>query len=203
MSLFRAWSDEAIEGIIAKVKAEPDSPIIRTSMVPDLIDYYERRLERQRAVFMSYTNNSEAVIRFDPAKGDDEHVIRGIVYTWPDLPPEKLRGNGRPTKGEKMRLTKRYRRSGKENGLVIRQELERIGITPPIQYGRLTWYFYRSAHQQADVNNFVSGMKAFQDGLIDAQVFVEDSSDHMIEGAHQLRSGTDRTEITIEELARP
>ena len=192
--------DEEIEALIKRVKATPGyseqpSPV----MAVDIVRYYEAKFIDR--VQEKAWDTLQAVTKADPIGTGT--TIRGMVYTWPDLPHEKLRGNGRPTREEKTRLTARYRKSGHENGLIIRQELERLGITPPIDYGRLTWVFYRTAHQAADVNNFVSGMKAFQDGLIDAQVFVDDSSDHMIEGAHDLRTGTEnRTEILIEELKR-
>lgn len=91
------------------------------------------------------------------------------------LPDEALRGNSRAHWTKTARLKKKMRFDahmlGRYEGLECRWQKVRI-----------TYHF--TNNRFIDLDNLVTGMAAFQNGLKDAGVFPDDTPEHVILGEH-------------------
>ena len=110
------------------------------------------------------------------------------------IPPASLRGNSRAHWAKKYKDSRGWRESGYWHGVV---ELIEWRHVPKI---RLTFLFRNK--RKIDLDNLVSGgaMKAWVDGLQDAEVVENDSPDHVIYGSHSFERGEPGMEILVEEL---
>lgn len=119
---------------------------------------------------------------------------RTLLFTFDHLPPAPLRPNARVHWGRKARLTKSARQYAWAVGRQLRRYYGRVAPheralrakMPDMPFGksRITFVFqYPTAHRR-DIDNFVAAMKPYIDGLVDAGVLADDSSEQLSHGAH-------------------
>lgn len=124
-----------------------------------------------------------------------------IEYEVPWIPPKEVRGNSRAHHMAKARKVAAMRLSGYENALVIKQTFARA--FPFEHLARITFAWHTPNAANSDVDNFAIGMKGWIDGLVDNDIFTDDSSEYLMQGEHRLiecSPGDEKTVITIEEV---
>lgn len=125
-----------------------------------------------------------------------ETTVLRLSYSLPD---EALRGNSTAHHMVKARLKKSMRRTamydGREAFIHIRSMWQKI---------RITYHF--TNNRWIDTDNLVTGMKAYQDGLIDASIVPDDTPEHVILGEPTFtkvpkKQKSPGVEIVVERIA--
>ena len=110
------------------------------------------------------------------------------------LPDAVLRGNSRAHHMVKYKAAKKMRDDATMLGL-------REGLEHTYAKARITYRFFNN--RWIDLDNLVTGMAAFQNGLRDAMVFPDDTPDHVVLGEHtfmKCAKGESRVEVLVEEI---
>ena len=145
-------------------------------------------------------SNEERLPRGVQRPDDAVEVTRSLTIEWPLLPPPVLRGNGRGHWRRKAAQTAAVRESGMWSAVKVisyRTDLPLLFETADIHCT-----FYTTRPDACDGVNFQFGMKAFIDGLRDAQVIVDDQNWRVTElppTFKKCKRGEERTEIVIAE----
>ena len=116
-----------------------------------------------------------------------------ISVLW--VPPKEVRGNSRAHWRTKHKKNQLLKLSGLEQALISGETFQKARIT-------YTWF----KAGVGDVNNFAIGMKGFEDGLVEGNMFKDDDSKYLVQGEHgfqKVKRGEEKTVIVIEELETP
>ena len=119
------------------------------------------------------------------------------------MPPNGLRGNARWGGGKRARMTKwrteqDWKKVGFGDGWDLLNE-----IGQPIAKAKITYVFHKRGVM--DIENFVTGMKYYMDGLVASGLFHDDNSQIILPGEsrHERLKGKDAkpyTKVIIEVL---
>ncbi len=125
---------------------------------------------------------------------------RSISFTFPWFPPE-VAPNWTGHHMKKARATKEYReRCGwyaKMNAAEVFSDQVRRFTSPVLA----TTTFYVKDKRRRDMNNLDASIKALWDGIVDAGILVDDSSEHLRHAESKLVVGKERkVEVMLEEV---
>ena len=121
------------------------------------------------------------------------------------MPPSELRGNARWSGSRNARMLKwrreqEWKTVGFGDGAALLSERGHV----PLGRVRITYVFVKPGVM--DINNFVAGMKYYEDGLVAAGLIVDDDSRVVTYGEHRhekpARGEKPRTEVLIEVVRR-
>ncbi len=104
---------------------------------------------------------------------------RSITLKFPWFPDE-LRPNARPNRYAKASATKAYR---EQCGWECHAPLKPPVLRSPVL---ATTTFYVTDKRKRDMNNLDASIKALWDGIVDAGILVDDSSEHLQHGRSRL-----------------
>jgi len=113
------------------------------------------------------------------------------------IPPAEVRGNSRTHWRAKAAKIKELRQSGFDHMFHLQVE---NNILRKFEQVRITYHF--THNRWIDIDNIAFGMKAFVDGMVDAEAVQDDTPDRVLYGDHTFtrRPKTSRTVIEIEVL---
>jgi Holliday junction resolvase RusA-like endonuclease len=120
-----------------------------------------------------------------------------VTITLEFLADAALRGNSRAHYMVKHSAAKKLKESGYWHGLI---ECVDLHLVPKISI-RFTFYHWR----KIDIDNLAIGMKAWCDGLVQAEVVEDDDPDHVVYEAPEFvrcQKGESRTVVEIKEVPR-
>ena len=92
------------------------------------------------------------------------------------LPPERLHPNQKPHRQERGRLTKKARGMAKILALAALNG----GPRPYFPHAAIRAHWGFPTRRRRDEANLQAWLKAYVDGLVDAGIIVDDSSDHLV-----------------------
>ena len=123
---------------------------------------------------------------------------RSITLTFP-WPPRELSPNARPNRYKKASATKEYRETcGWEVIAQMGTDVFGFPYTPPVL---ATTTFYVDSKRRYDLDNLDASLKPLWDGVVDAGILVDDSSEHLRHGESKVVVGKERrVEVTLEEI---
>ena len=121
--------------------------------------------------------------------------MQSLIIEVPGRVPAKLRPNARMHWGAKMRATKKWRARGYQEGKIRRLS------SGPLDLARITFEFHYKVRRNRDIDNLILTMKPFVDGLVDAGLLIDDSSEHLRHGDHDIVvSGEEKIIVRLDEI---
>ena len=121
--------------------------------------------------------------------------MRKLIIIIPHLPFPELSPNARHHWAVKARAVKASR---EEIGWLDKAQWH---DDKPMMKVRISYRFYVKDKRRRDANNFLASVKSWSDGLIDAGVFWDDDTKHLVLGRVEvIPSDVEQSTITIEEL---
>lgn len=115
-----------------------------------------------------------------------------------ELPPPELSPNGRSQHWAKRQKAKRYwHEQGRIAGHLMRQYRLDLGRTGQIDKARVTYSFTQPTRRRRDIDNLIYMMKPFMDGLVESGLLVDDASDHVRYGDHEIGWDPGETRTTV------
>ena len=122
-----------------------------------------------------------------------EGDLRQLIICIPHLPYPELSPNSREHWAVKARAV---RASREEVGWLAKAQWQ---DQKPMKRARISYEFHTIDKRRRDLDNF--NCKPFQDGLVDANVLLDDDAKHLEIGSVKVISGNvEQTVIRIEEL---
>lgn len=122
---------------------------------------------------------------------------RSLTLSVPHLPPAELN----PNNLRRLHWSVRSRESE-----VARSEVGWLAKVQwhddkPMEKARISYTFHLRGNRQHDLDNLLGACKAYQDGLIDANVIVFDDSKHLeIGGVRAVQDDHEETILRVEEI---
>ena len=132
--------------------------------------------------------------------GSGAAMPRSITLTFPWTPKE-LSPNARPNRYKKASATKQYRRDcylEARNQVTLAVLQPQSWLASPVL---ATTTFYVDSKRRYDLDNLNASLKPLWDGVVDAGILVDDSSEHLRHGESKVVVGSERkVEVRLEEV---